>query len=63
MERIDNPMTMYFAGDEKNPDSPFFIDEDGLGDDLPEWDQWDYDDYKYHEQKDYEVTMYDLVFS
>lgn len=59
MEHIDNPMTMYFSGDEFNPDSPWFVDIDGLPTDPPEWDL---DDYKYHERIERELTMNDLIF-
>lgn len=43
MEHIDNPMTMYFSGDECNPDSPWFVDIDGLPTDPPEWEIEDFD--------------------
>ena len=33
MERIDNPMTMYFAGDEYDPQSPFYEDIEKIEDD------------------------------
>ena len=36
---IDNPMTMYFLGDESNPDSPYYVDLDDLGYELPEWER------------------------
>lgn len=41
MEHIDNPMTMYFRGDENNPESPFFIDIDDIGYEPPEWEEDD----------------------
>lgn len=33
MEHIDNPMTFYFAGDEYDPQSPFYEDIDEIEDD------------------------------
>ena len=41
MEHIDNPMTMYFQGDEYNPQSPFY--EEDIEQDSMEEDE----DYKY----------------